>query len=229
MTRNSQRGLLVLILIVLVFNLIAFVVPFEKTPMFWLGYAFGMISILFQAYIFKLSFFDDGDAKSRFFGFPIARVGVYYLVIQLIVSIMEMAIGVVFPFWAVLIVNVLILVLAVIGCITTDAMRDEIVRQDVQLKKDVSCMRNMQSLANALISQCPEGEIKKSIQTIVDELRFSDPVSSDATKEIEEELQNQIARIQQAMAEDDTVEVTALIKKFRERLLERNRICYINK
>lgn len=229
MSKNTQRGILVIILIAVVFNLIAFVIPFAKTPVFWLGYTFGMIAILSQAYIFKLSFSGDSGAKSRFYGFPIAQVGVYYLVSQLAVSIVEMAIGGVLPLWAVLIVNVLILALAVIGCVTTDVMRDEIVRQDVQLKKDVSRMRELQSLAASMLSQCNNEELKQMVKKIADELRFSDPVSSDATAELEEEMRRQMQDIQQALIERDIDGAKMLCGKMMGNLTERNRICSVSK
>ena len=184
MSKNTKSGFLVLVLIVTVFSIIAFAVPFAKTPVFWLGYTFGMIAILFQAYIFRISFSGDGDAKSRFYGFPIARVGVYYLVVQLIFGLAEIVLASILPLWVAVIVNALLFALAVIGCVTTDAMRDEIIRQDGQLKKDVSRMRDLQSMAASILAQCTDEDMKQTVKKIADELRFSDPVSSEATAEL---------------------------------------------
>ena len=227
MKKNTVRGMILLAVVAAVFSLIAFVLPVEKTAVFWIAYGCGLVAVLFQLYIFKISF--DGDAKSRFYGFPIARVGVYYLVVQLIFSLAEIALASIIPLWAAVIVNALLLALAVIGCVTTDAMRDEIIRQDVQLKKDVSRMRELQSLAASMLSQCNDEELKKTVKKIADELRFSDPVSSDATAELEEDMRSQMKDIQQAIAEGDTEGVKTLIGKLCENLAERNRICSINK
>ncbi len=229
MSKNTKRGHLVLVLIVAVFNIIAFAVPFAKTPVFWLGYTFGMIAILFQAYIFKISFSGDGDAKSRFYGFPIARVGVYYMAAQLILSIAEITLASIIPLWVAVIVNALLLALAVIGCVTTDAMRDEIIRQDGQLKKDVSRMRELQSLADSMLAQCNDEDMKQTVKKIADELRFSDPVSSEATQELEDEMRSQMQDIQQAIAEGDAEGAKALCGKLKGNLAERNRVCSISK
>ena len=227
MKKNAVRGIVLLVVVAAVFSLIAFVIPFEKTTVFWVAYGCGLFAILFQVYIFKTSFGDD--AKSRFYGFPIARVGICYLVAQLIVSFDEIALSKVLPLWAVIVINALILAAALIGCITTETMRDEIARQDTQLKKDVSRMRELQSLAASLLSQCNDEELKQTVKKIADELRFSDPVSSDATQELEDEMRSQMQDIQQAIAEGDAVSAKKLCGKMLEILTERNRICSVNK
>jgi len=68
------------------------------------------------------------------------------------------------PDFEALAINVLLLALAVVGCITVDAMRDEIVRQDDVLKKKVSSMRELQSLAASLVSQCADASLKPTLQ-----------------------------------------------------------------
>ena len=75
MKKNTVRGMILLAVVAAVFSLIAFVQPVEKTAVFWIAFGCGLFAVLFQLYIFKISF--DGDAKSRFYGFPFARVGVY--------------------------------------------------------------------------------------------------------------------------------------------------------
>lgn len=227
MTKNTARGMILLIVVAAVFSLIAFVLPVEKTAVFWIAYGCGLFAVLFQLYIFKISF--EGDAKSRFYGFPIARVGVYYLAAQLVFSIAEIALASIIPLWIVVIVNALLLALAVIGCVTTDAMRDEIIRQDVQLKRDVSRMRELQSLAASMLAQCTDEDMKQTVKKIADELRFSDPVSSEATKELEEDMRSQMADIQQAIGDGDEESVKTLCAKLLGGLSERNRICSISK
>ena len=229
MTKNAARGILILLILLAVFSVIVFAIPFSRNMVFWIAYSCGVFAILFQLYIFKTSFGSKADARSRFYGFPIARLGIYYLAIQLIVSIIEIVFSGIVPVWAVIIINVLILAFALIGCITTETMRDEIVRQDMQLKKDVSNMRELQSLSSALVNQCNDEETKKILQKVAEDFRYSDPVSSDQTKELEAELKNRFAEIQQAVVDGDTEAVKSLCIKLSGCLAERNRICSISK
>ena len=229
MKKNTVRGLIVLAILLVAFIAIAFAVPFARTTVFWLGFGFAVLAILFQLYIFKIAASANGDAKSRFYGFPIARIGVYYLVIQLVVSLVEMALAKVLPTWVALLINIILAAIAIIGCITVDTMRDEIVQQDGKLKKNVANMRELQSLSRALVAQCPEGEIKGIVEKLADEFRYSDPVSSDSTYDMEEDMRSQIGNIQQALVDSDFTGVKKLCAKLMDSLVERNRICSVNK
>ena len=224
-----KRSLIVIVIVLLVFSVIAFAIPFAHTTAFWVAYGFGALAILFQIYILKVSFAIDGDAKSRFYGFPIARLGVYYLVAQLIASVIEMALSKVIPTGAAVAVNVLLLALAVVGCITVDAMRDEIIRQDGALKKNVGNMRELQSLSAALVGQCGDEALKTMLQKLADEFRYSDPVSSEKTQELEEDMKAQLGDIQQALVEGDSDGAKKLCGKLMGSLAERNRICSVSK
>ena len=227
--KNSTRSLIVIAIALVVFSVIAFAIPFAHTTAFWVAYGFGALAILFQLYIFKVSFAGDGDTKSRFYGFPIARLGVYYLVAQLIVSVIEMALSKVIPTGVTVAVNVLLLALAVVGCITVDAMRDEIIRQDAALKKNVGNMRELQSLSSALVGQCGDEALKPMLQKVADEFRYSDPVSSEKTQGLEEDMKVQLSDIQQALVEGDSDGAKKLCGKLMGSLAERNRVCSVSK
>lgn len=229
MKKNTARGMIVLALLLCVFSVVAFIVPFAKTATFWLAYGFGVFALLFQLYIFRTADAAGGDAKSRFYGFPIARIGVIYLAVQLIISFIEMALAKVLPTWVSLLVNLILLVVAVIGCITVETMRDEIVRQDAALKRKVSTMRELQSLSSSLVSQCSDETLKPMLIKMADEFRYSDPVSSEKTHELEEDMKSQLGDIQQALVEEDFDGAKIICGKLLGNLAERNRICSVNK
>jgi len=228
MNKNATRGIIIFAILLVVFSAIAFVIPFPKNGVFWIAYLCGVFAILFQIYIFKSSFGKE-DARSRFYGFPIARLGIYYLVIQMIASIAEIALSRIIPAWVAIIVNLLILAFALIGCITTETMRDEIERQDEKLKKDVSNMRELQSISAALVDQCSDEYLKKEMKKLAEEFRYSDPISSEATKELEADLRSRIGDLQQAITDGDVDGAKALCGKLSNCLRERNRICSVNK
>ena len=228
MMKDAKRGQILLAVLFVVFTVIAFVIPFPKSPVFWIAYLCGVFAILFQFYIFKSSF-GKPDARSRFYGFPIARLGIIYLVIQLIASIIEISLAKFIPVWVVIIINVLILAFALIGCFTAETMRDEINRQDEQLKKNVSNMRELQSISATLVDQANDEELKKKLKELAVEFRYSDPISSDRTIDLENNMQKQIADLQQAITDGDTESAKTLCDKLISSLKERNRICSLNK
>ena len=231
LTKNNIRGLIIGGIFLVVFNLIAFLVPFPHGGLFWVGYIFGMIAILAQAPIWMIAFRGAESARSKFYGIPIARIGVIYIVVQLIFSFIAMGLAwvPVVPAWPFIIVSLLLLAAAALGTIATDITREEIVRQDVQIKRDVSKMRELQSLGNSLVRQCEDAAAKAELQKLSDALRFSDPVSSDATVESETELKQLMEELQNAMLDGDTAGISGLCKQAQNVLAERNRICKLNK
>lgn len=228
MKTNATRGIITLVILLAVFSVIAFVIPFPKSTVFWIAYFCGVIAILFQLYIFKTSF-GNTDARSRFYGFPVARLGIYFLVIQLIASISEIALSQFLPTWVVVIINVLILAVALLGSITTETMRDEIAVQDVKLKKSVSNMRELQSLTASLVNQGNDSEVKTALRELAEEFRYSDPLTSDKTSDLEENMHNQLGNLQQALVDGDMAAAKILCTKLLDSLRERNRICSLNK
>lgn len=231
LNKNQIRALIVLAVVFAVYQVLAFVLPFSHTGVFWAGYVFGMIGILGGALIFVLAFGKGEDAKSRFYGFPIARVGVLYACAQLAISFLAMALAGIngMPAWPFVLVSILLLAAAVLGAVATDATRDEIERQDTQLKKNVASMRELRSLGNGLVSQCRDGEAKAELRKLSEMLNYSDPVSNDATALLEAELKTALEEIQRAILDEDSASIAPLCRKASAMLAERNRLCKLNK
>jgi len=232
MSKNLTRFYISLGVIFVVFTVISFVLPFERNSVFWLAYLFGILSIGVQAYIMPHAFQQGSSVKSKFYGFPIARVGAIYIAVQLIVSLSCMALAESPSEWVrriEIILSALLFGAAAIGVLATDAIREEVERQDVKLKKDVTRMRTLQSKAASLRDQCDDATAKEALAKLADAFRFSDPVSSDATVAIEDDLASYLDEMQNALTEGDYENVSALCVRVTPRLAERNQLCKSSK
>ena len=218
-----------LALLFAVYTLIVLAVPFAKGGMFWLTYLFTAVAFGVQAYVFKLSFEKEAGAKSKFYGFPIARVGVLYLAVQLVLGLVFMALAAVAPVWLALVLYLALLAAAAVGVIATDSIRDEVERQDAQLKKDVATMRALQSKAAALPARCEDAEAKSALEKLAEEFRYSDPVSAPALADLETDMAAIMEELSAAVTDGDNAAVLALCKKISATLAERNRLCKLNK
>lgn len=230
LTKNEIRFLIMIGLFLAVFNVIVFVVPFVKNGVFWIAYSFGMVAILVQIIVMKLAFDGTESVRSKFYGFPIARIGVIYLIAQVLLSIGAMALGTFIPPWIPAVLFIVILAAAAAGLVSADAIRDEIEKQDEKLVKNVSMMRDLQSKMNVLISQSDvSGELKSELDKLADNIKYSDPVSSSATQQIENELNFNIEKLQKAIVDGDNTSALTICKKTSGILTERNRLCKLNK
>lgn len=229
LNEKEKKGVLVLALLFVVYTLIVLAVPFAKGGMFWLTYLFTAVAFGVQAYVFKLSFEKEAGAKSKFYGFPIARVGVLYLAVQIVLGLVFMALAAVAPVWLALVLYLALLVAAAVGVIATDSIRDEVERQDTQLKKDVATMRALQSKAAALPARCEDDAAKAALEKLAEEFRYSDPVSAPALTDLETDMASTMEELSAAVTDGDNAAVLALCKKISATLAERNRLCKLNK
>ena len=133
------------------------------------------------------------------------------------------------PAWLAVILFVLLLGAAAIGFIAAEGVRDEVERQDVVHKANVGTMRALQSKAVFVASQCEDAETKKALDAFAEALRFSDPVSSDALADIEENLTGLVEELGNAVMDKDYSAARTLCTKASSLLADRNRMCKLNK
>ena len=221
MTKNRTRFYIVLAIVFVMFSVIAFVLPAPKTTAFWVSYVFGVIAIGVQAYSWPKAFAGDG-AKSKFYGFPIARVTTIYLIAQLAVSLVCMIFGKVVPTWVPVVLSVILLGFAAVGFIAADVTRDEIERQETARKVNTETMRSLQAKAAAIAGSCKDPETKKELDHLAEAFRYSDPVSSEATLKLEMKLEVLLDELQDSKNPD-------LINKIESTLAERNQLCKMSK
>lgn len=228
MSKNKLRFYIVLAILFVVLSVIAFVLPFQKTLTFWLSYAFAAIAIAVQIYAYPKAF-DGPSVKSKFYGFPLARVSTIYLIAQLALSVIFMVASKWVPAWIPVVLFALLLGAAAIGFIAAEGVRDEVERQDVVHKANVTTMRALQSKAVFVASQCEDAETKKALDAFAEALRFSDPVSSDALVDIEENLTGLVEELGNAVLDKDFEAARSLCAKASTLLADRNRMCKLNK
>ena len=225
MKKDTMRGIIGLGVLLILYILIAFLIPFVHTATFWVSFVFTLIAFAVVATSIDIAFVKNPDAKSRFYGFPIAKIGAIYGLVQLIAGFVVMALSQWVPVWAAILVYAIALGTAVIGLISAEAVVSEIRVQDVKLKKDVSLMRSLQSKVNQMSAQSENVAIK----ALADEFRYSDPVSNDAIADAEADLAAAVDALQSAYVDGDSEAVAKLCRKASALLAERNRLCKLNK
>lgn len=194
-----------------------------------MGYLFGVIAIAYQIYVFKCAFSGEEDVKSKFYGFPIIKVGIIYLIAQLIASLLEMVLAAFLPFWVALIVNVILLAFALVGCIAAQVVKKEVIRQDIKVEKDTTRMRNLQKLSASLAEIASDSESVEILSKVAEEFRYSDPVSNENTVPLEENLLNQLEDVRAYMGSANANELKERCDKILLDLAGRNMVCAKNK
>ena len=225
MKKDTLRAAVITVVVLIAYNFAVFMIPCLKTPTFWVSWGFTLLAFLISGIAIYNSLLKNPDAKSRFYGFPIAKIAFVYLVIQVAVGGICMALGHITPWWLATVLDAIILALTVIGLVSSEAVVSEIKVQDDKLKKNVTLMRTLQSKVNQIAAQSDDTALK----ALAEEFRYSDPVSSDALAEIERDLSAVVDELQAAVIDGDHDAAKQLCRKVSTVLAERNRLCKLNK
>lgn len=225
MKKGTIRAIAVAAIMLIVYNLVVFLIPFVKNGTFWVSYGFTIAAFILVAASIYIAFIRNPDAKSRFYGFPIARIGIVYGFVHLVLALLAMGFAVWVPWWAAAVIFAIGLGIASVGLICAEVVVDEISNLDEQLKNNVSVMRALQSKVRQIAAMSDIAGIK----ALAEEFRYSDPVSNDAIADAEADLSAAVDELQAAVTEGDNTSAEVLCRKTAALLAERNRLCKLNK
>ncbi len=80
-----------------------------------------------------------------------------------------------------------------------------------------------------MIQLTQESQVRQALEKFSEDLRFSDPVSSESLEDIETDLTACVEELHQAVTDDDPDNILVLIQKAETILMERNRLCKLGK
>lgn len=224
--KKTLSFLIVFAVILVMYNVVFFAVPFPKTGAAWAEYAFSMLAIIGGAGISYYAFSKGGNLKSKVYGFPVFRMGYIYAAVQLIFGIAICIIGFFadVPMWIPLVVSVIILGLSAIGVIAADSARDVIEAQEEQVRTATKPMQTFRLDMQYIADSCKDERLKIKLNSLSEKFRYSDPVSCDELKEQEEKLRSEVSELE-ALVNADTEKAAELAEKAELHLADRNRRC----
>jgi len=228
LTKNKGMFFASIFIILAVFNVVVFVIPFNKGGGFWSGYGFSMLAILLSAAV-SFYAFDREGLKSKFYGVPLISVAWYYLVIQVIVGLIEMGLDFIpIPFQYGIALNTVLLGACLIGLITVEASKEEIERIDAQVKEKVFYIKSLQADVEGLASRVSD-DMKKLLKDLAETIRYSDPMSSPQLATIENKIEAKAAVLTEAVGNANGDAIKALCNELQQLFAERNRKCKVLK
>ena len=111
-----------------------------------------------------------------------------------------------------------------IGVIATDSARDVIEAQDKEIKLATKQTTLFKLDVNSLLDRCKDPEVKKALGKLSESFRYSDPVSSDELKEIEEQITKELDNLGKILETDNNAALEK-IAQIENMLADRNRRC----
>ena len=153
------------------------------------------------------------NLKSRYYRFPIIYIGIGYLIIQLIFSVIGMSVKTI-PEWIILVVDVALIGFAIIGVITSGAAGAFIEKTEDKVQKKTAFIKTIKVEIDSLTAKTDEAENKKALKELSDIIRYSDPVSQEALEELESQIEEKVKFL--SVSEGNQKELIEEIKKLME-------------
>ena len=221
MKKNNLMSYIALGIVFALFNVIAFVIPTEKTATFWAAYAFSVVAFAVQIPLWKIALGKKDTLKSKFLGIPIIHVGITYLIIQLIAFAIFMIFPIL-PVWLAVVVCSIILAISALCTIAGQAGANEINRVEEKIKVKRAFIQFLQTDIEMLEAEV-DIETKAELKKLAEKVRFSDPMSHEMLGELESIIS---AKVEEMKTAADKI---ALIEEITTLLTERNKKCKILK
>ena len=193
MMKNKTRGIIILLIAFTALTTVLLVIPSEKTMAFWISYGFTALAFAAQILIWNTGFKNSVPLKSKFLGLPIVYIGTAYLIVQSLSTVLFRFVKV--QSFVSVIVSVLILGIFSILMISSQAARNEINRVEEKVKAKVDFIRLIQCDVELLANAETNTETKKSLEDLAEKIRFSDPMSNEKLKPIEEKIAEKITEL----------------------------------
>ncbi len=230
--KNTIKNLAIFAVVLVLYNVISFAIPFKHTSTFWGAYIFGMIAILLQIAIVMLAANGAETLRKKVYAFPVFRMGLIYLAIQIGVSLVfTFAANFIenFPGWIIAVVSVIILGVFIILVLLTDTARDEIVKIEEEEERQTVQVKTFRINIDSIMRRVDDKELLKALEKLSDTAKYSDPVSCEELYAIESEITDKIAELGSTIQIGDISYAKVLTEQVIDLFEDRNAQCKVYK
>ena len=229
MKKITKNYLLIIAIILVVYSVLVFVIPFTKMNMatFVISYIASAIALLSQVYVAYIAFKGEDNLTSKVYGFPIIKLGYIYLGVQFALSILFYILGAFIdvPVWICIVLYVLVLGLAAVGLITTSTYKEAIEEIEVKKEDNKGFIKELRRDTLVYSSKIKDQTTKELFDKFLDIVRYSDPVSNENLKEVEEEIKSKYEEIKVLVSHDNYLVANKEIENLIDLINRRNLMC----
>ena len=165
--------------------MLALVIPFAKTAVYWIGLLCTVAMFGACALAFIRAFRKDSTMESKLLGWPIFKVGYIALIVQIIVGFALMGLAALCPVWAAAIAEVVVFAVTAFCLTVKDAVREVVTTAEVKITDKTAAWKAIRARANAIAAETGHPDIKK----LAEEIRYADPTPTSMDGEIAQMLE----------------------------------------
>lgn len=184
----------------ILFNVIAFVVPNEMKSNFWTGYIFISLVLLGQLFCASIAFKSE-NAEKFFYNFPLISISFTGTLVMIVIGGLTMAISTV-PVWVGIVLCLIVLAFTAIAVINASVVSETVSNVDTKIKVQTLFIKMLVADAITLMAKAETEEAKAITKKVYETIRYSDPVSNDALSSIESQITVRFKEFENAVCEN---------------------------
>ena len=230
-SNKKNNSMMISYIVVFLLYIASFIlIPFPKYISCFTSLLFTILAFVFS-YIVSVKAFEKEWTKSKLFGFPIFKIWIIYLLLQVIISYVIFIVSFVIniPMWITILLCLFLLGFAVLGVVATENARVIVEKEEETFNFQTKEITYFKANIDGIHDMCKHESLRKPLEKLIEQFRFSDPVSSEETKPYEEQLNSMIGDLRSNINSDNTLDILNKINEISNTLSERNRICKLNK
>ena len=175
------------VICVIAFNAVFFITGSKlPTGYYWPGYISCMIAFVIQLVCGYIAVNQD-TLKKAVYHAPMAGAAYTGIALTLIASIYFVT-HPLLPNWIGILVHIVIIAFILIRVISAKAAADIVSSQDEEAMQKMIFIKCMSEDANFLVNRISDPEMKKEAKKVYEAIRYSDPMSTEKSKAIENEI-----------------------------------------
>lgn len=216
--KTRKQTIIIFLVLLAVYNLVAFLVPSEKNTTFWVAYCFSNLAVIISGLVI-LGALDKQSIERKIKGMPIVYIARTYLIIQLIMGFVEIFYPLNYRYS--ILINTIIFALTIIGFAIINAGKNEIQRVEEKVKEKVFFIKELQSEVELFANKISDETTKKEVESLAETIRFSDPMSHSQLATIENQINTKVQKLVQIVNNNE--EVKQICNELQTLFAERNR------
>ena len=207
---NRIKGYCIGIILFILFNITAFAIPTTRTTTFWITYVFTIIAFIAQIFIWNFALEKTKNLQHRLWSFSIIYIGIVYLVLQIIVFFLFRIIATL-PTWSAIVVSVIISGISIASILASESGVNEIKQNEIKVQNKISFIRVLQTEIDLLINREKDDDVRLALENLAQKIRFSDPMSSEQLKVLENEIDSKVSDLKIATNKKELIDIINLL------------------
>lgn len=221
---------LISILSIVLFSLLYFIIPFpiKDKATYIVNYSLTVIVAIILVISFFLGYGKRKDVEGIVLRLPLIKSVIIFEIINLVLCIIQLALDCVFElpsYISVILYLFEVLIYFILYLVKKQNINHIETNEDV-INVNTSMIKELRIKSVNILSLCKDDISKQNISLIADKLKYSDPVSNENCKAIEDEISNLLSELEQDIKSGKVVDS---VKEILVLIENRNNICIKNK